>query len=284
MKYIVLKGTLLCGMAGAAGAAEFDCVLEPRQTVDLRSPVAGIITRIGADRGQFVKAGQLLIELDSGQERAQLEVARHKATMQGAVRSGESRVEFAGSKLRRRESLADDEFVSAQDREESITEKRLAESELEDARDNRRMAQLEVRRSEEQIRVRALRSPVNGVVIERNAHVGELADPSDGKKALLRIADITVLHAEAILPAEAYAYLKVGQQASVRADKPVKFSSTGTLRVIDRVLDAASGTFGVRLEVPNPDLGLPAGIHCRVDFPDVPAAAPRARRDPKPPA
>jgi hypothetical protein len=36
--------------------------------------------------------------------------------------------------------------------------------------------------------------------------------------------------------------------------------------VVDQVFDAASGTIGVRLELPNPDLRLPAGIHCRVHF------------------
>jgi len=39
-----------------------------------------------------------------------------------------------------------------------------------------------------------------------------------------------------------------------------------TVTVVDRVLDAASGTFGVRLTLPNPDLQLPAGIRCKVRF------------------
>jgi len=36
--------------------------------------------------------------------------------------------------------------------------------------------------------------------------------------------------------------------------------------VVDHVLDAASGTFGVRLALPNPDFNLPAGIRCKVLF------------------
>jgi hypothetical protein len=65
---------------------------------------------------------------------------------------------------------------------------------------------------------------------------------------------------------------------------PVKVSAEATVRVVDRVLDAASGTFGVRLEVPNPNLAIPAGIRCRVDLPDVPASLQRRERRPaKPP-
>jgi hypothetical protein len=37
--------------------------------------------------------------------------------------------------------------------------------------------------------------------------------------------------------------------------------------IVDRVIDAASGTFGVRLEIPNPEYQLPAGPKCRMIFP-----------------
>jgi hypothetical protein len=36
--------------------------------------------------------------------------------------------------------------------------------------------------------------------------------------------------------------------------------------VVDRVVDAASGTFGVRLELPNPDYKLPGGLKCDIRF------------------
>ena len=43
-----------------------------------------------------------------------------------------------------------------------------------------------------------------------------------------------------------------------------------------RVLDAASGTFGVRLELPNPQRKIPAGVRCSVAFPDIVATGVRA--------
>ena len=36
--------------------------------------------------------------------------------------------------------------------------------------------------------------------------------------------------------------------------------------VVDRVFDAASGTFRVRADLPNPDLALPGGLRCQVQF------------------
>jgi multidrug efflux pump subunit AcrA (membrane-fusion protein) len=36
--------------------------------------------------------------------------------------------------------------------------------------------------------------------------------------------------------------------------------------IVDRVVDAASGTFGIRLEIPNPGNRIPAGLKCKVRF------------------
>ncbi len=36
--------------------------------------------------------------------------------------------------------------------------------------------------------------------------------------------------------------------------------------VVDPVVDAASGTVGIRLELPNPNYRLPAGLKCKVQF------------------
>ena len=41
------------------------------------------------------------------------------------------------------------------------------------------------------------------------------------------------------------------------------------IKVVDRVLDVASGTYGVRLELPNPQGQLPGGIRCQVEFHDL---------------
>jgi hypothetical protein len=47
---------------------------------------------------------------------------------------------------------------------------------------------------------------------------------------------------------------------------PINERRMAIVSVIDRVFDIASGTFGVRLELPNRDFILPAGQRCTVDF------------------
>ena len=41
---------------------------------------------------------------------------------------------------------------------------------------------------------------------------------------------------------------------------------TANVIVVDRVIDAASNSFRVRLELPNPDNALPPGLRCKVEF------------------
>lgn len=62
-------------------------------------------------------------------------------------------------------------------------------------------------------------------------------------------------------------YLKVGMRAKVIPEAPIGGQYTAEVKIVDKVIDAASGTFGVRLELPNPNYRLPAGLKCKVIFP-----------------
>jgi multidrug efflux pump subunit AcrA (membrane-fusion protein) len=52
----------------------------------------------------------------------------------------------------------------------------------------------------------------------------------------------------------------------VVAEPPLKGTFKATVRIVDKVVDSASGTFGVRLDLPNPKGDIPAGVKCRVTF------------------
>ena len=52
-------------------------------------------------------------------------------------------------------------------------------------------------------------------------------------------------------------------------ESPVGGRHNARVHVVDRVMDPASGTFGVRLELQNPGLRLPAGIKCKLNLPGV---------------
>ncbi len=53
---------------------------------------------------------------------------------------------------------------------------------------------------------------------------------------------------------------------SVRLEDPLGGDRQAAVKVVDQVFDAASGTFGVRLALANPELIVPAGLRCKVSF------------------
>ncbi len=284
-----VRYAVLALLSAAACAGEFDCIVEPSKTVEVRAASEGLIEKIWVDRGDLVKAGQVLVTLDSGVERAATEAARYRSTMQSKIRTGESRLEFSTAKYQRREKLAGQSFISLHDRDEALTEKKLAESELAEAKDDRRLAEIEYRRLSEQLRLRTIKSPVDGVVVDRLLNAGELADNRDLRKPILRLADIGTLYVEVLMPIEAFGKLVLGQTVEVLPEAPIGGRYTATVAVIDRVHDAASGTFGVRLAMANPGMKLPGGIKCKANFAGVsgrvaapPAGAPRQERRPLP--
>ena len=62
--------------------------------------------------------------------------------------------------------------------------------------------------------------------------------------------------------------LAVGQAVTVTPEAPLDQPRQATIRVIDRVFDAATATFGLRMELQNTDLSLPAGLRCTLSFPE----------------
>ena len=175
-------GMLLCtGPTAQVLAAEFDCVIEPKQVLEIRSPLEGLVIRVNADRGELVRKGQELAVIDTSVDRAQAAIDKFRSELEGGVRSGESKVALTTKKLERAQELQRQNYLSAQARDEALNDKALAESELIVARDNRKLADLEHSRQQAIINLKSIRSPINGVVMERILNPGELAEAGVGR-------------------------------------------------------------------------------------------------------
>jgi len=147
--------------------------------------------------------------------------------------------------------------------QELINKGLIADHEADEIITEREIASLELKRAERSLAQKIIYSPVNAVVMERLVAKAEYA----GIEPLMVLAVLDPLHAEVVMSADYYGKVKKGMQVEVipvGIDGP---SYTGTVRIVDRIIDAASGTFGVQVEISNPELALPAGLKCRVRFP-----------------
>jgi RND family efflux transporter MFP subunit len=260
-----LFAAMLALVLPTAYAAEFDCIIQARQNIDLRSPVEAVIESIRVQRGDLVRKGDTIATLESGPERAALALARSRAEMQGDIKAAEAKVDLTRKKLIRAEELYKQNFVSVNALDEAEADYRLALEESRRAQENQKLAELELKRNEQILELRTIRAPFSGVVVDVIQKPGEFAT-SNLKDPIVRLAEIDPLNVEVILPVAMYGQIKAGARATVIPEQPVGGRHQAVVKVVDRVIDAASGTFGVRLELANRERKIPAGVRCRVRF------------------
>ena len=272
---VVLAGALLLA-APALQANPYECLIEPNQSIEIRSSVEGVIEKVFVKRGDRVRAGQVLAQLESNAEISAVEMARYRSEVEGRIATAKNRSDYASKKLERSNNLYAKSFVAAQVRDEAEAEKRITESELKEATENREVARHEHKHAINLLARRTLRSPIDGVVMDRLLNPGDLAEAGTGRKPIIKLVQVAPLRVEVVLPVEAYGKLKLGSVADVVPERlGGKYSAT--VSVIDSVFDSASGTFGVRLTLPNAKGDLPAGIRCQVDFPALRGMPSRVR-------
>lgn len=267
---ILLAAAMLVAPAPLAGAqevdlaaTELDCLVEPQSLVKLGSAVTGVLESVAVDRGDTVTAGQLVARLRSGVEEATVALARARAENDVVVQSRRARLEFESDKEKRTETLFKKKIVSGEQMKVAITERRLAELDVREAEKNQSLAGLELRQAVAVLNQRKVFSPVDGVVTERVLEPGEYVFE---QSYIFTIAEIDTLYVEVFAPIEIFGMVSLGMKADVRPEQPVGGVHRATVTIVDQVIDPASGTFGVRLELPNPDRALPAGLRCKITF------------------
>jgi RND family efflux transporter MFP subunit len=261
ISFVLLR--LMLSTPSAAEAAEFDGVIEPYMVVKVGSGVYGVLETVDVDRGDFVKKGQVLATLQSGVEKATMEAARVRAEMEATIKAKQANLDFYVRKKQMNEELYKKQVVPFSQMDEVETNRILAENQLQEALENKRLAELEYKRTVEVVNRLTIRSPIDGVVVERNLSPGEYIE----NQSVMKLAQINPLNVEVILPVNQLPSIKVGMRAKVIPEAPVGGEYIAEVKIVDRVIDAASGTFGVRLELPNPNNRLQAGLKCRVVFP-----------------
>jgi membrane fusion protein, heavy metal efflux system len=238
------------------------CLVEPSIVVDVSSPVSGLLDKVSVERGDRVNQGQTVATLESRVERASVDLALARLKNDAEIRSAESNQDFARKKHERNETLHRDGVVSAQVREQAETESILAQERLKQTREQHAVTAQEVQLARSQLSLKTISSPITGLVVERFLSSGERADD----KPILRIAQVNPLRVEAILPAAMYGKVKQGMTAKVQPELPDEVARQAQVTLVDKVIDPASNTFRVRLELPNQDYSLPSGVRCKINI------------------
>lgn len=270
MKHLPSLATSLLLLIPAMANAEtmtFDCVAEPAQRVQVGTPVTGLLASVVVGRGARVMPGDVVARLESTVEEANVALAGAQAEADEAVRAQQTRLTLAEADLARSKKLVNSGAVSASKVQELEATVEIAKRDLDTEKRKTLLAKIELQRQQALLDRQNIRSPIKGFVADQSLHAGEFVRQDS---PIMTIVQIDPLFVEAYVPVGLWGKIAVGTKGSVVLDQPDKQSRSAQVSVVDKMFDAASGTFGVRLDLPNPDDQIPAGQRCQVAF-DIPS-------------
>jgi cobalt-zinc-cadmium efflux system membrane fusion protein len=230
--------------SGGEGAAVLgELQVNENAYAEVGSPIPSRVVRIHVAPGQFVKAGQPLATLQSP------EVGKARSDILAAA----ARLELATSKLERKRRLGAERIVAQREIQEAEADRSSAQAELRAARTAVRA--LGVPHSEQDVPHSdspqfTLRTPVGGVVIERAAVQGQMADPA---RPLFRVGDLSRLWLVVHAFERDAVRLRVGTPARVSLPALPGQAFTGKVVLIGKQVEADSRTIPVRIELSNKD-------------------------------
>lgn len=210
--------------------------LVPESEVRVISEWEGRLSRLNVEEGQAISKGQILGELVRGDA----EIMKAKAKV---------RAENAKVGLDRAERLRAQELISTEAFDKVQMESRMADQELAEA--------------DWRLEKTYIRSPFGGIITGRTVQPGQHIRPGD---ELFVVADFDPLVARIYMPEKDVLSLAEGRlvRLALRADETVHFD--GRIRQISPVVDTATGTVKVTVEVVHAPKEVRPGAFIRVDI------------------
>lgn len=210
--------------------------LKARETIMVTSQVAETVSAINFDDGMRVEAGQVLVEMTSGEEAAQLQEER--ATVNEAARQVE-----------RLKPLVEQGAAA-----KSLIDQRRRELET---------AQARLQAIESRLEDRLIRAPFAGVVGLRNVSVGALIQPGT---QITTLDDDSVMKLDFTMPSNYLADIKVGLPIVARARAFANREFKGEISAIENQIDPVTRSITVRALISNEDRVLKPGLLMSVDI------------------
>jgi membrane fusion protein (multidrug efflux system) len=228
---------------------------------EVRPQVSGIVRSRLFTEGGLVRAGQPLYQIDDAVYRAEFENAR------AAVAKAEAAVEAARLTARRAAELRELDAVSEQEREDAVAAQRAAEADLAAAR-------AMVARERVDLGYSRLVSPINGRIGMSSVTVGALVTANQDTP-LATVQQLDPIYVDVTQSSSEWLRLQrsidAGEVQPGVAGTPVQivledgsaFPHQGRLQSSDVTVDEATGSFTLRVLVPNPENRLRPGMYVK---------------------
>lgn len=229
-----VRSAPLTPVVSAVGMVTFD----PKYVARVGTRLRGLVRKVHHYEGDQVKIGEVLAEIDSPElGDAQAQVVMLAAQAKTAARDAE-----------REQALADKNLTTAREAEIAATEKSSYESMLRAAQ--QKVSALAGGSTPKALGVHTITSPLNGTVVERHLTQGELVA---GDHVGFLVANLNHLWVELDVFERNLASIRIGDEVEVRALSGSSPEIKGRVAQVGAVIDPATRSAAVRIEVDNSD-------------------------------
>ncbi len=236
--------------------------LKPKETVDVNSKATGRVEKIYCHVGDVVKVGDLIAELEDAELQQQVKRATaSQAVARAAQRQREAELSNAKAELARARTLHEEGLIPKQELEARQTSYQVVQAQVQLSRAQVDQAQAELNELQIRLEQTTIHAPMTGHVARRYVDVGALVNPAT---PIVNLVNLSVMVTMANVPEREMSKLRIGNKAKVQVDAFGDQTFEGRVIRIAPVLDAATRSALVEVEIPNPNAGLKAEMFARV--------------------
>lgn len=238
--------------------------LKPKEQVDVNPKATGRVEKILVNVGDRVKVGDLIAELEDDELQQQVNRAEAAlAVARASLAQRQAELSNAGAELERARQLLSDGLISRQDFEARKTSYEVVQAQVRLSQAQGEQAEAELRELKIRLSQTRIYSSINGDVAQRYVDVGALVSPTT---PIVRLVNLAILVTAASVPERDVAKLRVGNRAVVHVDAFGDRSFNGRVARIAPVLDAATRSANIEIEIGNPEALLKAEMFARVEL------------------
>ncbi|MFI4941495.1 MAG: efflux RND transporter periplasmic adaptor subunit [Burkholderiales bacterium] len=230
--------------------------INPVTLVSVGTQVSGTVKKLYVDFNSKVEKGQILLELDDALLAAQL-----KQDLAN-VQSAEASLELAAANEPRMRSLFAQDYASRQDLDTAVQARKSAEAQL-------KLAQAAVEKDRANLAYSVIRSPVSGIVVDREVDVGQTVAASLQTPTLFKIAqDLSKMQIDSNFAEADIGGIRVGQTVRFTVDAFAERHFRGEVKQIRLNPTTVSNvvTYDVVVNVDNPEQILLPGMTAYVNI------------------
>ena len=230
--------------------------LNPVGLVRVGTQVSGTVSKLHVDFNDRVHPGEVLVELDDALFRAQVQQS------EANVANARAALELAVANEARLRRLHRGGFISRQELDQAVEAAKSARAQL-------ALVQAQLEKDRTNLGYTVIRSPVSGVVVDRQVDVGQTVAATFQTPTLLLIAqDLTRMQIDSSFAEADIGNIRVGQPVSFKVDAFPDRVFQGTVKLIrlNPVTQQNVVTYDVVVAVDNPDQILLPGMTAYVNI------------------